>query len=681
MPDQKNLLIAIVMSLIILIGFQYFIAPPQEPPPQQEVEQAAEGEGAGAGEGAATGDVGTLPPMEAGGETAPGTLPPGGQGSRRAALAESGPRVEISTPRLHGSIALTGGRIDDLTLADYHLTIDPASPEIVLLSPRAAPNPYYAMFGWRGPADMPTPTGETEWTADRETLTPGNPVTLTWDNGQGLAFEREIAVDDDYMFTITQRVRNTTDEAVPLAPYGRVLRFGTPETLGYFILHEGPYGVFNGTLEEYGYDDIQDDGQVDYSTTGGWIGFTDKYWLVSLIPDQDMAVDAAFNYEERGPAEYYAATFIAENAWSVAPGETVEATSRLFAGAKVVELIDAYEQAYGIDNFDLAIDFGWFYFLTKPFFYALSWLYDLVGNFGVAILIFTVGIKLLFFPLSNKSYKAMSKMKALQPEMMRLRERFSDDRQKMNMELMQLYKREKVNPAAGCLPILIQIPVFFALYKVLFVTIEMRHAPFFGWIQDLSVPDPTSIFNLFGLIPFDPPYVLQIGVWPLIMGLTMWAQQKLNPPPTDPMQQKIFMALPIVFTFMLAHFPAGLVIYWAWNNLLSIAQQYVIMRRMGVKIGGGSEPHSQAREVERHASRRTGKREAEEAAAEVGPVEAAAEGAEAAAEEPAGAEPAAARGEGRPPGETGAPVRATKRPAARGGAQRKRSAGGKRRRS
>ena len=594
MPDQKNLILAIVVSIIILVGFQFLLepAPDERARPEQATEASAdlglsqgdEGVPAGATDGlSGAGDPGNVEIPTLPGEMR--TMPD----PRDIALATTeGERIEVNTPRVHGSISLLGGRLDDLTLADYRLTPDPESPEIVLLSPRGSANPYYTVFGWRATnLGVPTPQADTPWTADRTVLDEVNPVTLSWDNGAGLLFEREIALDENYMFTVIQRVTNVGNEAQALNPYSRVLRFGTPETLGFFILHEGPYGVFDGTLEEYNYSDLEDEGRIEYQTTGGWLGFTDKYWLVSLVPDQAEPVHAEFSHQiVDANVDLYAATFIGQQ-MRLGPGETVESTSRVFAGAKEVSLIDSYGRTYSIDNFDLSIDFGWFYFLTKPFFYALTWINGVVGNFGVAILIFTVLIKLVFFPLANKSYRAMSKMKALQPEMMKLRDRFKDDRQRMNTELMALYKREKVNPASGCLPILIQIPVFFALYKVLFVTIEMRHAPFFGWIQDLSAPDPTSIFNLFGLIPWDPPQLLTIGIWPIIMGATMYLQQKLNPAPTDPIQQRIFMALPFVFTLMLAHFPAGLVIYWAWNNALSILQQWVIMRRMGVSIGGG----------------------------------------------------------------------------------------------
>ncbi|HLB80104.1 MAG TPA: membrane protein insertase YidC, partial [Dongiaceae bacterium] len=395
------------------------------------------------------------------------------------------------------------------------------------------------------------------------------------------------ALDDNYLFTITQRVENGGTMPVTLFPYGLISRTGTPDVLGFFILHEGLIGVFDGTLEEVDYDDVRDAGVQEYAGAGGWLGITDKYWLVALVPDQGDQVSGRFAHTLRADTDVYQADFRGDGV-TLAPGASVEAGSRLFAGAKEVRLLDRYRDELGIPLFDRAVDFGWFYFLTKPIFYLLDYLNGLLGNFGVAILLLTIAIKGLFFPLANKSYKAMSRMKLLAPEMTKLRDRFKEDKPRLNQEMMALYKREKVNPAAGCLPIVIQIPVFFALYKVLFVTIEMRHAPFFGWIRDLSAQDPTSILNLFGLAPWGIPdlgplQLLSIGVWPIIMGVTMFLQQKLNPAPPDPIQARIFMMLPIVFTFMLAQFPAGLVIYWAWNNVLSIAQQWVIMRRMGVK--------------------------------------------------------------------------------------------------
>jgi YidC/Oxa1 family membrane protein insertase len=573
MLEQRNLILAIVLSMAVLFGFEYFVG---SKAPQQ-AEQAA----------ATTNGAPSSTPTPGDAPTAPGAPPaPGGAvtgESRDQALASDVARVDIATDSLHGSIRLKGARIDDLTLVNYTETVDPESPEIVLLSPTGAPQPYYAEFGWvSAEQGVPVPGADTVWTASSKTLGQNAPVTLTWNNGQGLRFVRRIAVDEHYMFTVTQTVENTGSVARTLYPYGLIKRDHKPQTTDFYILHEGPLGVFDGTLKEYKYGDLKDDGQVKHATTGGWLGITDKYWLTALVTDQTMAVNARFLYAPKGNDEGYQADYTGP-AFEVAPGATVEITNRLFAGAKEVTLLDQYTDKLGITNFDLAIDFGWFYFLTKPFFLALQFLHGILGNMGLAILGFTVFLKALFFPLANKSYRSMSKMKLLQPEMKKLQERFKDDRQRMNTELMALYKKEKVNPLSGCLPIVIQIPVFFALYKVLFVSIEMRHAPFYGWIHDLSAPDPTTIANLFGLIPWDPPSMMMIGVWPLAMGITMFLQQKLNPAPTDPTQAKIMMFLPVIFTFMLAHFAAGLVIYWTWNNLLSITQQWIIMKRMGAK--------------------------------------------------------------------------------------------------
>ena len=572
MTDQKNLILAIALSLAILLGFQFLFPAPKPTTPSGQQQTTAPA--------ATTSTASPQAPTAVGGAAQAPV-------DRAQALAQT-QRVKIDAPRIHGSINLTGGRIDDVTLRDYRETVDPSSPEIVLLTPLGGPSPYYADYGW-APADpaVVVPGANTVWTADRDTLTADAPVTLTWDNGQGLVFKRTISIDANYMFTVVQSVVNNTDKPVQLAAYGRVLRFGTPVTQGYYVLHEGPYGVFNGTLQEKSYKDIQDDKAVKNTTTGGWLGFTDKYWLAALVPDQAVKVDTQFLHQSDAGGRYLA-TYQAEPQ-TVAPGQTVESTGRLFAGAKEVDLVSSYAETLHITLFDYTIDFGWFWFLTKPFFKILAWIHSVVGNFGVAILIFTLALKLLFYPLADKSYRSMAKMKALQPEMVKLRERFADDKAKQQQELMALYKREKVNPAAGCLPIIIQIPVFFALYKVLLVTIEMRHAPFFGWMHDLSAPDPTTVFNLFGLIPWTPPAMLMIGAAPIIMGFTMFLQQKLNPAPADPVQAKVFMLLPIVFTFMLAHFPVGLVIYWAWNNTLTILQQWSIMKRMHVKISGGVE--------------------------------------------------------------------------------------------
>lgn len=594
MMDNKNLILAVAVSLLILFGFQagfnYFFPKPPAPVPSASSETATEPSSPTPPAGAAgqTAAPGAPPaPAAVPGEGGTPTVPGGGiaplpQG--RADVLAHGPRARINTPRIHGSIALTGGRIDDITLAQFRETLDPNSPEIVLFTPPGTKDAYFAETGWVPIGNaVAVPGPDTVWTADVEELTPQTPLTLSWDNGSGLIFRRVITIDDYYLFTIRQTVENRGDTPVTLAPYSLVARFGDPPVSGFFILFEGPLGVFNGTLEEVSYKDLQEKGTITHQTTGGWIGITDKYWMSAVIPDQQVPIDARFVHKRPNNVNQYQVDFVGAQL-TVEPGATIESNSKVFAGAKIVTLIDRYAAEYGIKRFDLAIDWGWFYFLTRPMFYALNHIHGWVGNFGVAILLLTVAIKLLFFPLANKSYRSMAKMRKLQPEMVKLRERFGDDRMRLNQEMMALYKREKVNPASGCLPIVIQIPVFFSLYKVLFVTIEMRHAPFFGWIQDLSAPDPTTLFNLFGLIPFTPPQFLMIGAWPLIMGVTMFLQQKLNPQPPDPIQAKVFMALPVVFTFMLAHFPAGLVIYWSWNNLLSIIQQWVIMRRAGASV-------------------------------------------------------------------------------------------------
>lgn len=585
MVDNRNMILAIVLSVLILLGFNLWSA--QNEAPQQTAQQGEPAAPNGiAAPGVAPGQtpVSLLPggavSAPAAGQVATAVAP-----SRTEVIAET-PRARISSERLHGSISLTGGRIDDLTLIDYREELAPDSPEIVLLKPHGMADSYFAEFGWVAGGKFAVPTGDTVWTADKTMLESGSPVTLTWDNGQGLKFVRTMALDENYMFTVTQQVENNGTEPVTLFPYGLVSRGQTPDVTRFYILHEGLLGVFNETLEEVDYDDLQDKGVIEETSTGGWIGITDKYWLTALVPDQTAEVKSRFTHHRENGQDRYQVDYLG-GGLTIEPGASATAENRFFAGAKEVSLLDSYVDDLGIDRFDLAIDFGWFYFLTKPIFYLLVKLHHFVGNFGVAILLLTVVIKILFFPLANKSYRAMSKMKKLQPEMQKLRESFGDDRQRMNQEMMALYKREKANPASGCLPMVIQIPVFFALYKVLFVTIEMRHAPFFGWIHDLSAQDPTSVFNLFGLIPWDPsiivPDPLNIGVWPLIMGLSMFLQQRLNPQPADPVQAKIFMFLPLVFTFLLANFPAGLVIYWAWNNSLSILQQWVIMKRAGVR--------------------------------------------------------------------------------------------------
>ena len=592
MDQQRNLLLAIVLSLAILLFFEFYLAPQPDPDAQngQTSEQSASQQG---------GQTGTPQPQGIGAPQLPGAEQPvsdSGVLSRQQAL-EASPRLVIETPTLSGSIALKGGRIDDLTLTQFHETVDKSSPNIDLLHPTGTLEPYFADFGWTTlDRSIPMPNAESVWETDRGTLVPGQPVTMSWDNGAGLRFERTIEIDEHYLFSITQSVVNESGQAVTLSPYGLVSRTGTPDVLGFYILHEGLFGVFDGTLKEVDYSDLQDEGTQQQSTTGGWIGITDKYWMVTLVPEQEIPVDTRFVHEARDGVDKYQTDYLYEPV-TVQTGDSVQSTSRLFAGAKQVLQLDGYRDGLGIEGFDRSVDFGWFYFLTKPLFYALHYMADWTGNFGVAILLLTVGIKLVFFPLANKSYVSMAKMRKLQPQMLELRERYGEDKQRLNQEMMALYKKEGANPMSGCLPILIQIPVFFALYKVLFVTIEMRHAPFFGWVQDLSARDPTSILNGFGLMPWDVPYlgafdIINLGIWPLLMGISMYLQQKLNPQPPDPIQAKIFLFMPLIFTFLLASFPAGLVIYWTWNNLLSILQQAVIMKRAGVPIGNHPAPTS-----------------------------------------------------------------------------------------
>jgi YidC/Oxa1 family membrane protein insertase len=573
--EQRNLLLAIVVSVGILIGFQFLFEKLRPPPP---VNPPVSTQTVPTQTTPATPTPSTTPAPGAAG-TAAGTATASGAETREEAIAKQ-PRVRINTPRLHGSVSLVGGRIDDVTLATYHETVDPKSPEVVLLWPTGTKDPYFAEFGWvAGTSGTKVPGPDTQWTASGGPLTPTQPLTLNWDNGAGLLFTRTITIDENYMFTVRDAVRNSGNAPVDLLPYSLISRTGTPKVGGYYILHEGLIGELGGSLREVKYSSIEPGKPNDYSSTGGWLGFTDKYWLTALVPPQDEAIKARFTHVVEGGVDRYQTDYLGSQITVPADG-TAATSTRFFAGAKEVNLLDAYAKS-GIPHFDLAIDFGWFYFLTKPIFLTLQFFYGLLGNFGLAILLLTFLIKLAFFPLANKSYAAMSKMKLLQPEMQKIRERFPDDKARQQQEIMAMYKKVGANPLAGCLPIVIQIPVFFSLYKVLFVTIEMRHAPFFGWIHDLSAPDPTSFANLFGLIPFAPPAFLMIGAWPLLMGITMFLQQKLNPQPVDPVQARMFMLLPVVFTYMLSAFPAGLVIYWAWNNLLSIAQQWAIMHRAG----------------------------------------------------------------------------------------------------
>jgi YidC/Oxa1 family membrane protein insertase len=551
--DKKNLVLAMILSVAILFGWNFFF-PSKREAPRANVEQTTHSN-----------------------TTAPQVMAEVQPLVRNVALEKS-TRLKIATDKVTGSIALKGARFDDITLEQYHETTAPRSEKIHLLSPGATAQPYFADFGWvSDDKTLKLPDTHSLWTADRDVLQVNQPLTLSWDNGEGLIFQQIISIDENYLFSISQRVQNNTDKAVQLATYGSLYR-ALPESVSdFFILHEGPIGYLGNKLIEHKYKDIKEKLTQSYNSTGGWLGITDKYWLSALIPDQGQPIKVTYRFVPQNSHERYQVDYLAPTQ-TVAPQATLETKTHLFAGAKVLSLLDHYEEKLGVKHFDLAVDFGWYYIITKPIFHILTYTKDWLGNFGLAIMLLTVLLKALFFPLANKSYRSMARMKEMQPKMEKLKERFQHDRIKMNQEMMELYKREKINPMAGCLPMIVQIPVFFALYKVLFVTIEMRHAPFFGWITDLSAPDPTSLFNLFGLIPWTPPSFLMIGIWPLIMGVTMFAQQKLNPPPADPAQAKMFMLMPVVFTFMLAQFPAGLVIYWAWNNVLSIIQQWSIMR-------------------------------------------------------------------------------------------------------
>ena len=569
-PETRNLVAAISLSMAVLIGYQLFFVDIKKDQYQQEI--IAEN----------VGDSSNIPIPS---NDNSGIL---NTENTKSTVLTTVPRVSVISKEVTGSISLKGARIDDITLSQYRETLDPDSNLIDLLLKSNERNPYFLEFGWSSPDGVKVPNGKTLWKASKEILSPDSNVTLSWDNGEGVVFYQDISIDDTFMFTVNQRVKNNSKNLITLYPYGLIRRTGEPDTTRFFVLHEGPLGVFDGTLSEKSYEDLEDAGKKGINIkpleAGGWIGLTDKYWLTALLPDQKEIFNFTYRHLNSNGGQYQ--TDFLGKAIKIKSNSQGESLSRAFAGAKRLTLFDDYEERFDIKHFDLAIDFGWFYFLTKPFFYALSWANDYLGNFGLAILAITVIVKLVFFPLANKSYKSMAKMRNLGPEIKKLRERVGDDRQKLNQEMMNLYKKEKVNPAAGCLPILVQIPVFFALYKVLFVSIEMRQTPFFGWIKDLSVADPTSMFNLFGLLPYSTsmlPDFLNLGIWPLLMGVTMFLQQRLNPTPPDPIQAKIFAWMPVAFTFLLATFPAGLVIYWTWNNLLSICQQWLIMNGMKKK--------------------------------------------------------------------------------------------------
>jgi YidC/Oxa1 family membrane protein insertase len=600
MTEHKNTILAIVLSLLVVVGWQYFIGYPQMEKQRQEAqlkqqEQSQLQPGATQPKGPSTAPApqGSAPSLPSTPATQPATA------SRESVIASTS-RIAIDTPRLSGSIDLKGARIDDLSLQQYRETVDPKSPPIVLFSPSGAPDAYYSEFGWV-PASGTTakmPGESTLWKQEGSgALSVDHPVTLTYDNGEGLIFRRTIRVDDHYLFSVKDEVQNKSGTPITLYPYALISRHGTPPVLNYYILHEGLIGFFGDRLETAKYKDLEPKKVLNFEAVNSWLGFTDKYFAAVLLPNTDAKVNARFSAGDNDGLKTYQADYLLQPQ-TIAQGATGSTDARLFAGAKEVSVVGidfpfgpgGYNQSLNLNHFDLLIDWGWFYFITKPMFLALDFFFHLVGNFGLAILIVTVLVKLLFFPLANKSYASMAKMKALQPQLAMIKERYADDKMKQQQAMMELYKKEQINPLAGCLPMVVQIPVFFSLYKVLFITIEMRHAPFYGWIHDLSAGDPTNIFTFFGLLPFDPTVLpmigefLHLGAWPAIMGVTMWVQMKLNPPPPDPTQQVIFNWMPLIFTFMLAKFPAGLVIYWAWNNTLSVLQQSVIMHKNGAKI-------------------------------------------------------------------------------------------------
>jgi YidC/Oxa1 family membrane protein insertase len=573
--EKRNLMITIALSFLILTASQ-FLLPHPKPTPQQ---QPASTPAAGSATVTAPGSTKLNAPDNVT-DQSPSAL------QTRQNVIDASPRIAIDSPRVKGSLNLKGARFDDLALVDYHETVDPKSPAIILLSPSGAAEAYIAQQGWIATDEkVKLPGQDTVWTAPAGAkLTPKTPVTLTWDNGAGLHFARTVSLDDNYMFSVSDTVTNDGTAPVTLSPYALISRTGKPPESGTYISYEGPIGGFDNGAREVKYSNVElDKPPVEQQSKGGWVGFTDKYWLTAVAPkDQTTAIDARFIHAEVGTLPRYQSDWLGPQQ-TAAPKASITSSTYVFAGAKEVRLIDGYADRLGLLHFDKAVDWGWFYFLTKPIFFLLDYINSVVGNFGIAILLLTVVVKLLFFPLANKSYANIHKMKKLQPEMAAIREKFGEDRARIQQETMALYRRAGTNPMLGCLPVLIQVPVFFSLYKVLYVTIEMRHAPFFGWIHDLSAPDPTSLLTLFGLIPWTPPAfldVVNLGIWPMIYCATMFLQQSMQPPMPDPVQAKMMKWLPLVFTLMMGRFASGLVIYWSWNNVLTVTQQYLITRRL-----------------------------------------------------------------------------------------------------
>ncbi|NCP11209.1 MAG: membrane protein insertase YidC [Sphingomonadales bacterium] len=565
MEDKRNMVLAVVLAALILFGWPYIANQffPTANPPATQI---------------SGGEQTALPAPEAD----PAVDTPKAIRARSAVIAESA-RIPIATPRLTGSINLKGARIDDIVLTGYQESIAADSPPIHLFSPAGTKGAYYAGVGWTGQG-LAAPDSDTVWQASGDRLTPSSPVTLFHDNGQGQTFAIDLSIDENYMITARQTVTNRGENAVGVAPYGLINRVGASTDKSMWTIHVGPMGVFDGSANyDWDYDDLaeQPDTPVTQATTGGWVGFTDKYWLGAVIPDQKTRVDATMRAAE---GDLFQANWKAKQE-VLPPGKALTTTSRIFAGAKETALLDNYEDTLGIPKFDRSIDWGWFYWFEKPIFYLLDWLFKLFGNFGVAIIALTFIIRGLMFPIAQKGFRSMAQMRVVQPKMKEIQERHKEDKPRMQQEIMELYKREKVNPMAGCLPIFLQIPVFYALYKVLMLTIEMRHQPFYGWIKDLSAPDPAHVLNLFGLLPFEVPGFLGIGVLAILLGVSMWLQFRLNPQPMDDIQKQVFGLMPWVLMFVMAPFAAGLLLYWITSNILTIAQQkFLYSRYPGLKV-------------------------------------------------------------------------------------------------
>jgi YidC/Oxa1 family membrane protein insertase len=558
--DNKNVFVAIALSMSVLLFWGAFFETPKkpiDPKNNQKVEQKSE--------------AGSIAPTI--------NQPTIVKNISREDSIKKDKRIKIENNSIVGSINLKGAQIDDISFKNHKQKVE-GDKNIIFLNPAETENGFYIETGWTSVGNkIKIPTKESVWSVKgNNILSENSPIVLQWSNGEGIVFEKKIELDNKYLFRITQQVRNNSNSSIDLYPYAQMTRNKIPDDIqNFYIQHEGFIGVFDDELKEDDYDDIKEK-KIVRESNEGWLGITDKYWMTAFVPEKGKNFKSTFLYDNG-----YKANYIINEPTTINKSSTGINQLRLFVSAKEVETIDGYAADQNINKFDLVIDWGWFYFFTKPLFFVIDYLFKISGNFGYAIVLLTVAIRLIFYPLANFSFKSMAKMKAVQPEMMRLKELHKDDKVKLQQEMMSLYRKEKINPASGCLPVLIQIPFFFAIYKMLFISLEMRHQPFFGWIKDLSAADPTTIFNLFGLIPWDPPSFMIIGIWPILMGASMWVQQKLNPAPADPIQAKIFAFFPLFLTIILASFPSGLVVYWTVNNILTIAQQYVIVKQTTVK--------------------------------------------------------------------------------------------------